>query len=63
MISFSNGNFPLINFLAKLSLYLCSHLYLIVNLEIIIGDTSEASESRDMRSMLPKSLSNMNSVL
>ena len=70
MISFSNGIFPLYNFLAQLSLYLCSYLDLIVNLEIIIGDASEVSESRDMQStlhinkdMMPRSLSNMNSAL
>ena len=38
----------LLNVLAQLPLYLCSHLDLIVNLEINIGDASEASESRDM---------------
>ena len=56
-------------FKAQLPLYLCSHLDLIVNHEIIIGDTNEASESRDMQSTLPinkgmitRSLFNLNSV-
>ena len=51
-------------------LYMCSYLGFIVNLEIIDEDASEASESRDMQSTLPinkdtmpRSLSNMNSVL
>ena len=32
--------------MSPLSLYLCSHLDLVVILEIIIGDASEARESR-----------------
>ena len=49
MISFSNENFSFINFLAKLFLYLCSHLDLVVNLQIIIGDANEATEVRESR--------------